>query len=250
MSPPARMAALLGGIVVIAAAGVGLDVYLRRPAIETPLVPAPEPAPGLDMPPKEAQEHQALFDASKIEFVHFVRPFSLVRDSAAYVAPSSDAPQFYPLRSGTPLMSVSKSRDGIWIISLMQDGQAAYLPAADLGPYAAPAQPSPLPTPGLSGAATVVDTATLDVDGQRVSLFGITGLGGSYADKLGKLIAAQGGQVDCTAKGQQYVCRLPNGNDIARVMLFNGTAIPNGDAPADYRRQDDAAKAAPRGRWQ
>jgi hypothetical protein len=266
MSPTTRNLVILGGVAVIAIGGAGAYVLTQKSTTETttanpaaattpPASTAAEtptsattaaPQPGT--PPTEAGNSSEQ-DTASVEFGSLIQPFSLARDSAAYVAATVDAPQMYPLKAGTPFKSVEKSKDGKWVIALTADGQAAYLPAADVGPYdAQQAKQLELP-PSITGDATVIDTANLTVDGQTVTLGGIKGETGDYADQLQALIDAQGKQVNCTLKGQAYDCVLPNGLDIARVSLYNGAAEPADDASDDYRKQADAAKEAHKGIW-
>jgi hypothetical protein len=183
------------------------------------------------------------------DFTPQTQAYSLVRDSAAYVAATPDAPQMYPLRAGTPVSTVARSADNKWVIALTETGQAAFLPAVDLGPYNPNLTPAPELPPTVSGVAQVVDTADLVVDGQPVKLAGITGQGGIYAAQLQSMISAQGAQVQCTLQGNAYVCMLPNGLDIARTALWNGGADVAIDASDDYRAQADAARAARKGIW-
>jgi hypothetical protein len=269
---------IVGGVAVVAAAGAGATYYLLNqpaatpapaPAAVAPPAPQPAPAPAAPSPapapaaanPPPAPEAAgggaepepggvSAPDVASVEFTSLVQPFSLEKDSAAYVAASNDAPQMYPLRAGTPLTSTEKSKDGKWVIALTEDGQAAYLPASDLGPY----DPSKVPAPELpatvSGDANVLDTATLQVGDQKISLTGVKGETGQYADDLQKLISAQGPHVECTLQGQTYQCTLPTGLDIARTALYNGAADVTDDASDDYKQQAEAAKAGHRGIWQ
>jgi hypothetical protein len=139
-------------------------------------------------------------------------------------------------------------------VATTEDGQAAYLPAADLGPYDPSRAPAPDMPTHLAGPATVIDTATLMVDGQKVPLAGVVGETGDYVTHLQQMIDAQGPSVQCDAQGSDqqglaYVCILPSGIDIGRAGLFNGGADLAPDASADYQQQADAAKAARRGIW-
>jgi hypothetical protein len=281
MSKVLSILGIIGGVAVVAAAGAGATYYfLNQPATPVtpapvtpapaavappapgpaPATPAPTPAPAAANPPPASESAGGSAepepggvsapDVASVEFSSLVQPFSLEKDSAAYVAASSDAPQMYPLRAGTPLTSTEKSKDGKWVIALTEDGQAAYLPASDLGPY----DPSKVPAPELpatvSGDANVLDTATLQVGDQKVTLTGVKGETGEYADNLQKLISAQGPHVDCTLQGQTYQCILPTRMDVARFALFNGAADVTDDASDDYKQQAEAAKAGHRGIWQ
>ena len=279
MANAMNIAGILGGVAVVAALAAGGTVYLLRqppagvaPAAVAPAVSAPvpaqpgpaAPAPGaaaFTTPPPasapapttmaagpDAAPAQSL-SAFSVEFVSLVQPFSVLRDSAAYVAASPDAPQMYPLRAGAALMSTEKSKDGKWVVALTEDGQAAYLPTADLGPYnPAMTVQSELPA-SVTGPASVVDTGTLQVGDQKVALAGVKGVSGEYAYDLQKLINAQGPQVSCGLRGQAYLCTLPTGLDIARAALFNGAADVTDDASDDYRQQAAAARAGHRGIW-
>jgi endonuclease YncB( thermonuclease family) len=177
------------------------------------------------------------------------QPYSLMRDSAAYVAATPDAPQMYPLKAGTAINAVAQSADNKWVIALTENGQAAYLQSADLGPYDPRLAPAPDLPGSVAGVTQVVDTATLTVDGQNVPLDGIKGESGIYAAKLQAMINSQGGQVKCALQGQAYTCTLPDGTDIARAGLFNGGAQLADDASNDYRAQAASAQAAHRGIW-
>jgi hypothetical protein len=175
--------------------------------------------------------------------------FSLTHDSAAYVAPDRLSPQMYKLASGTPVFGIEKSSDGAWVIAMTEDGKAAYLPAADLGRYDPDLAASPVLPDTVQGPAKVIDTAKLLVDGRTLVLSGVRGEGGSYARALQGVINAQGRIVTCTRQANAYLCRLPDGVDIAREVLLNGAAEPADDASEDYREQADAARAARRGVW-
>jgi hypothetical protein len=204
---------------------------------------AQPPTPGPGAPPPAVP-------AAETTFHNVVQPYTLVHDAAVYVAASTDAPQMYPLKAGTPVSAVSQSNDGKWVISLTEDGQAAYLQTADLGPYDPNAQPRPDYPPTVEGVTQVIDTGTLTVNGQQVALAGIKGEGGEYSADLQKLISSQGGQVSCElVTDTGYLCRLRDGVDIARAGLYNGGAQLADDAPDDYRAQSAAAQQAHRGIW-
>ncbi len=257
MTPATRV---LIAVCVLGVAGAGATAYVltNRPvAPAAPSVPAavpvpapasptlaPTPAPATPTPP--APEASATPAPPTVKFSPFVQAFSLIRDSAAYSAASLSAPQFYPLKSGTALISVSRSDDGQWILAMTQDGQATCIPAADLGPY----DPARAPKPAsIDGGATVVDTATLNVNQVPVNLTGVAATTPEAANHLQEFIDAAGSTVHCVPNGPGYTCTLPNGADVARIALFNGAAQSNADSTPDYLAQQDAAKAARRGIW-
>jgi hypothetical protein len=241
---------------VALAAGAAAAVYFTqyRPSVSA-VVPlaAPSATPPATPPAQPAAPDEpanvSAQDVASVEFAPIAQPFSLIRDSAAYVAASGDAPQMYPLRAGTGLKAVEKSKDDKWIVSLTEDGQAAYLPAPDLGPYDPNHTPAPALPATLSGTPQVVDTATLTIDGEPVHLSGVVGESGTYADAMQAMITAQGPQVNCSLQGQAYRCLLPNGLDVARAALYNGGAKPTDDASDDYKAQASAARTAGRGIW-
>jgi hypothetical protein len=261
MTPLVRNGAILASVLVMGAVTVSVIIMSQspKPAVEAA---APDvstaPMPAASSPPDAAFSHPAPSPAAAapppsgnadLQFDPLVQRFTLARDSAAYVAANNAAPQMYPLKSGTPLISAAKSRGGAWVVAMTEDGQAAYLPAADLGPY----DPSRFPAPDLpahlAGPATVIDTGTLMVDGQKAPLAGVIGETGDYAVQLQQLIDSHGSTVQCDLQGQAYICTLPPGWDIGRTGLFNGGADLGPDANADYQQQASAAKAAHRGIW-
>ncbi|HEY1932443.1 MAG TPA: hypothetical protein VGG99_10555 [Acetobacteraceae bacterium] len=103
----------------------------------------------------------------------------------------------------------------------------------------------------------VVDTAHLEGDGRTVSLFGIRGYPGVWAERLKSYIAGAGDRVTCqpqTAAGQapasdSFLCLLPNGLDVALLALANGAAEATDDAPSAYRDQEESARASHLGVW-
>ncbi len=212
----------------------------QGPAAEPTEPDGPVPAPQTSTSPQQSPS---------VEFSSSVRAYSLIRDSAAYAAASLSAPQLYPLRAGTPVQSVEASRDGHWIIAMTGDGQAAFLPVVDLGPYDPSKAPRPDFPTAVAGVAQVIDTATLDIAGGTVPLAGVQGETGRYARQMEDLIRSQGMQVRCELGDNGYRCLLPNGIDIARMALFNGAADASPDASDDYQRQAQAAQAAHRGLW-
>jgi len=221
-----------------------------------PASPAPAPAQAeaeaaapMQAPPGPAPTATPPASPVTTSFAPAPKAYSLVRDSAAYVAATLDSPQMYPLRAGTAVSAVARSTDDKWVIALTETGQAAFLPAADLGPYDPNRSPAPDLPPLVAGITRVVDTANLVVNGQPVQLAGVAGEGGIYAAQLQSLISSQGGEVSCTLQGSAYLCSLHNGMDIARMALYNGGADLANDASDDYRAQAAAARAAHKGIW-
>jgi endonuclease YncB( thermonuclease family) len=276
---------IAGAVVLVTAAAGGAVYYFQNqaspvPAEQAPVpttppvaappaappaasTPAPPPAPATTastaappasakpaLPESSAGGTGSVPDIATVDFSPTTGQFTITKPSGAFVAASGDSPQMYPLQPGIGVRATEQSKDGKWVIAVTEDGQAAFLPSASLGPYQPSAENNvPALPEAITGPATVVDTATLTVNGQKVQLFGIEGETGVLADQLQDLITAAGPSVTCQPKDQTYVCKLPNGTDIARAALYNGAARPGQDATDDYRQVSDAAKTAHKGIW-
>ncbi len=104
----------------------------------------------------------------------------------------------------------------------------------------------------LTGSPSVVDTATLVVDGHRVLLMGIDGLTGVYASGLQTFIASYGNSVTCTliAQGPYYHCVTASQNvDVAEAALLNGAAKTNDSATPSQKAKEAQSRSAGRGVW-
>jgi hypothetical protein len=200
------------------------------------------------------------------EIVEFSPSNDVYRTSKAmpvYIEPSIRAPQKYQAQPDTMVPSIAVSKDHIWILAATQDGDPAFLLASDLGSpqpvtRKVVSTPEPDAVPAATGAAPdtvdgrvqVKTTADLVVGDQPLTLAGIIGEGGTYAQDLQSFIDGAGGTLHCVRGGQLYGCKLPNGVDIALTALYKGDAQASDDAPAAYVKQAKAAQAAGRGRWQ
>ncbi len=204
----------------VSAAGLGADATAAGG-------PAPAPASG---PPSFMADAETLTAASR---------------TAIYAAPDPTAPVQGVLPAGTKVQIVAKSTDGQWGWLQTTDGNPAYVRMASLSATGAAAT---LPDT-ITGRVKVLTTASLVVDGQRIGLYGVKGMGGSYARQLRALIDSRGGVLTCTRRDALYVCSLPGNLDIARAALYNGAAHPADDASPDYREQADSARLARRGVW-
>ncbi len=107
------------------------------------------------------------------------------------------------------------------------------------------------PPPVTLQHPTVQDTGTLLADGKTFLLDGVDGVGAPYAGQLQGYIVANGDALQCQPQGaaEHYVCLLPNGTDIAKVVLVNGAARVAADAPDSYRIQQSEGIANRRGIW-
>lgn len=117
---------------------------------------------------------------------------------------------------------------------------------------AAPPQPElaapPAPTRVSGNVDQVVSLDTLMVAGQRLRLLGIRSEGGDTTG-LAQWIANNDNRVVCEPSGERYRCRNPRGVDVAEIILFNGAAFADADAPAEYRQAEAQARAQRKGVW-
>jgi hypothetical protein len=156
--------------------------------------------------------------------------------------PSTAAEILATLPAGTLLpLAPSADPEGEWL-AVSLDGRDAFI-ASRL------TRPADQPPESIDGAATVVDTATLEVGSSVVRLFGIAGEGGEPAQGMALFVQEQRGRVSCLHReAARYVCHL-GGRDVAEVALFNGAARAAADAPESYRQREAQAREAARGMW-
>ena len=114
---------------------------------------------------------------------------------------------------------------------------------------AAPTPPVASPAARVRGFASVRDTATLDVEGQDIRLAGIEGLGGRAARDLARYIRRRPVACEPDPETPQTHRCIVQGQDLARVILFNGGARASPDAPADLREAEEQAREAGVGVW-
>jgi hypothetical protein len=179
----------------------------------------------------------------------FVRAFTVVQGSAAYVEPDKTAPKLYDVPAGSPLCSVDITQDGRWVAAMTADGQAAWVATADLGPFDKTAIPHGNLPDQISGTPEVVNSGVLKVGDREITLAGLSGLSGEYARQMTSTIAQNGNRVECVRFGTGYTCKLPIGSDVGSLALYDGIAVDSGCATADYLSQEEAARKAPRGIW-
>jgi endonuclease YncB( thermonuclease family) len=109
-----------------------------------------------------------------------------------------------------------------------------------------------LPAPPVLVKHPVVrDTATLEADNAVYLLDGIEGVSDRPALELQGFIAANGDAVTCQQQGASsyYICLMPDGTDLAKIVLVNGAAHVAGGAADAYRIQQREAIANHRGIW-
>lgn len=101
----------------------------------------------------------------------------------------------------------------------------------------------------LRGVPDVIDTATLSLQGEVVRLFGVEWApGGGKPEDLNRYL--QGREVVCEPAGgnDTYRCAI-GGQDLSRVVLFNGGGKPTSEATPELKAAADKARAAKIGVW-
>lgn len=127
--------------------------------------------------------------------------------------------------------------------------------------------PTPAAAQTVSGPATVIDGASLDLTGTRLRLYGIDAparkqtcdrngqswpCGVEAADILGRLV--QGEAVDCVGVGQgsdgKLVARCTvNGIDLAHNMVTAGLAVATPEGQGEYAPAEQRARQYKQGLW-
>lgn len=167
----------------------------------------------------------------------------------------ADAARVGQLKAGESVRVLSTTDDGwarVEVGSRQGYAATAYLSLTKPAPKAAAPAPASVPPPApkpIEGAASVLDTANLVVAGKPVALFGISGLDGAPAEQLGRFIQEQGGRLRCAPREGSWECTTASGIDVAKAALVNGAARAKPGAPADYLRQEEAARNSRRGLW-
>jgi hypothetical protein len=114
---------------------------------------------------------------------------------------------------------------------------------------AAPARSILSGTRALRGVPEVIDTATLSLQGEVIRLFGVEWApGGGKPEDLSRYL--QGRETVCDPMGanEVYRCQV-GGQDLSRVVLFNGGGKPTAEATPDLKAAADKAREARLGVW-
>ncbi|QRM29360.1 thermonuclease family protein [Microvirga sp. VF16] len=101
----------------------------------------------------------------------------------------------------------------------------------------------------LRGVPDVIDTATLSLNGEVVRLFGVEWApGAGKPEDLTQYL--NGREVACEPAGSNdvYRCQV-GGQDLSRVVLFNGGGRPTSDATPELKAAADKAREAKIGVW-
>jgi hypothetical protein len=95
----------------------------------------------------------------------------------------------------------------------------------------------------------VIDTSTLWLDGKIVRLFGVEWVrGAGEPDELNRYL--RGREVTCepASRPDKYRCRV-DGQDLSRVVLYNGGGKSTAEATPDLKSAEDHARQAKMGLW-
>jgi endonuclease YncB( thermonuclease family) len=105
------------------------------------------------------------------------------------------------------------------------------------------------PTGPIRGVAEVLDTATLSVQGKVIRLFGVEwAKGAGDPDDLAGYL--KGREVVCRPEGatDKHRCEV-QGQDLSKVVLFNGGGRATAEASPDLKAAEDHAKSQQIGVW-
>ena len=109
----------------------------------------------------------------------------------------------------------------------------------------------------IRGVPNIRNTATLEIAGRAIRLFGVTGVRGMAARDLQTYLA--GREVTCEAATgaagggggsatSEYRCRVDN-QDVSRVVLYNGGGRASASATPELKRLEQQARAMRFGIW-
>jgi 1A family penicillin-binding protein len=121
-------------------------------------------------------------------------------------------------------------------------GVAVAPPATTASAPAAPAGAA------LRGNPHVLDTATLEIQGQVIRLFGVDGVRGRPVRDFARFVADQEAVCESAPSSSAYRCRIGD-LDLSELVLRNGGGQASADAPPDLRAVEARAQAARIGMW-
>jgi penicillin-binding protein 1A len=100
----------------------------------------------------------------------------------------------------------------------------------------------------VRGKAVVLDTATLEIHGRVVRLYGVEGARGRAARELRRYLGRREVVCEPVGNGGEHRCRVDD-QDLSRVVLFNGGGRATASAPADLKATEQPARSARIGVW-
>ena len=252
-APPAGMrlpVAILGGVVIALALGLGYVVLWSRAPTETHLAaieppkPMPYAAPA-PTPPAPTSPAPAPYSAPAPPATAVAEPPKPAPEPAPRANPqpspsSMPVPVVFPPPAslpGEPPLAPAKPSPALLLPPM---------PPPEASPPEAPPtalEPSLPAKPDIEGQVTSVQSAsTVKVGANWLELYGIIDQAKDRSSELLrhknamlKLLGPSRGLVKCYRKpGGRYQC-YADGNDLASLALRDGIVRPLGDAPAEYR---------------
>ncbi len=100
----------------------------------------------------------------------------------------------------------------------------------------------------LKGVPEVVDTVTLRLEGRVVRLFGVEWARGGQPEDLTAYLRDRETECRPVEGSSSYRCTV-NGQDLSRVVLFNGGGRTNAEATPELLRAEDHARDGKLGVW-
>ncbi len=100
----------------------------------------------------------------------------------------------------------------------------------------------------IRGVPVVKNTATLEVRGRMVRLYGVEGVRGRAARDFRRYLGRREVVCELAGSGDAYRCRVDD-QDVSRVVLFNGGGRAAPDAPAELRALEQQARSMRVGIW-
>jgi penicillin-binding protein 1A len=139
------------------------------------------------------------------------------------------------------MMQASRSRAAHRAIAAPQERRGT--PVAGSAPASLPAQTA------LRGAASVIDTATLELGGRTIKLLGVEGTNNARSVRDFERFLRRG-DIECQpeAAPDVYRCTL-RGQDLSELVLFNGGGRASPDATANLLTAEGQARSARVGVW-
>jgi hypothetical protein len=121
--------------------------------------------------------------------------------------------------------------------------------SAALAAVRSTSKPAPAATEPLRGEASALDTATLNLNGKLMKLFGVEGWRNSRALRDFNRYLEKG-EVECQPIAEQasYRCTL-GGQDLSQVVLFNGGGRASSEATPELLATEEQARSARVGIW-
>ncbi len=100
----------------------------------------------------------------------------------------------------------------------------------------------------IRGVAVVQNSATLEIQGRLVRLYGVEGTRGRAARELRRCLGRREVVCEPVGGGNEHRCRVDD-QDLSRVVLYNGGGRATANATPELRALDQQARSARVGIW-